>query len=136
MKLEEGMYVRTKDGLIRKCVTVDLEDTDAYELDDYIYVEYGDEINWLDEAELEKYISKSGYNIIDLIEEGDYVNGYPVVDFDVTYFNGIDRREEPKWIGVIVEKNMGFSKTYFKNEDIKTILTKEQYENNCYRIEE
>lgn len=31
---------------------------------------------------------------------------------------------------------MGFAQTHFKNEDIKTILTKEQFENNVYRIGE
>lgn len=122
MKLEEGMYVRTKDGLIRKCVTVDLEDTDAYELDDYIYVEYGDEINWLDEAELEKYISKSSYNIIDLIEEGDYVNGSKVIDIvenDVYVSNFY----EEQCIGQVSKKN------------IKSIVTKEQIESIKYEVE-
>lgn len=109
MKLEEGMYVRTSKGKIRK-----FESNNSM-------------------ARV-PFMIKCSYNIIDLIEEGDYVNGYPVVDFDVTYFNGIDRREEPKRIGVIVEKNVGFIKTYFKNEDIKTILTKEQFESMAYNV--
>ena len=124
MKISEGMYVRTEKGEIKKI---------------FQYDEQEDNLIWCTlncHATIKSSIVKASYNIIDLIEEGDYVNGYPVVDFDVTYFNGIDRREEPKRIGVIVEKNMGFSKTYFKNEDIKTILTKEQYENNCYKVEE
>ena len=126
MKLEPNMYVRTDNGIIGK-IYEQIGDMFTYKDNNRDYITYGLSHN---------EILKSSYNIIDLIEEGDFVNGYPVVDFDVTYFNGIDRREEPKRIGVIVEKNMGFSKTYFKNEDIKTILTKEQYENNCYRIEE
>ena len=131
MKLEEGMYVRTKDGLIRKCVTVDLEDTDAYELDDYIYVEYGDEINWLDEAELEKYISKSSYNIIDLIEEGDILLIKDFVDEACMIFNDMYYIQNENQLFNIkrdLEKN--------KNMKISKILTKEQYENNCYKVEE
>ena len=129
MKLEVGMYVRTKDGLIRKCVTVDLEDTDAYELDDYIYVKYGDEINWLDEAELEKYISKSSYNIIDLIEAGDYVNGYEVVDVLKNFKVLVDKLELCTQTGNYYLKS-------FSSNQIKDIVTKEQFESMKYEVKE
>ena len=142
MKLEEGMYVRTKDGLIRKCVTVDLEDTDAYELDDYIYVKYGDEINWLDEAELEKYISKSSYNIIDLIEEGDYVNGYKIDYINSKCETPFLRSNQPYRVdntlySTLAEKGKDYNQPlHFYNEDIKSIVTKEQFESMKYEVKE
>ena len=133
MKIEEGMYVRTRNGIAKILGKVNDPCNYYYKMlitDKFLKIH--DDTEYINDLD----VIKASYNIIDLIEEGDYVNGYPVVDFDVTYFNGIDRREEPKRIGVIVEKKVGFSKTYFKNEDIKTILTKEQYENNCYKVDD
>ena len=55
MKLEVGMYRKNKFGQISKITKTDLlfEST-------------------------EEYTKKASHNIIDLIEEGDYVNGYLV----------------------------------------------------------
>lgn len=71
-------------------------------------------------------IVKHSKNIIDLIEAGDYVNGHKVyevvkdtlISYVVLELVGsyIDTLEE------IIEK------------DIKTILTKKQYEANCYKV--
>lgn len=77
---------------------------------------------------------KASHNIIDLIEVGDYVNGYKIIGFDETYFNGTDRRKEPKKIEVIINNGKFEYENRIKKEDIKTILTKEQFENNCYKL--
>ena len=78
------------------------------------------------------FLGKISENIIDLIEVGDIVNDYKVTDFDLEYFNGNDRREEPKRYAVIVDK---FCNNHIKEDKIETILTKEQYEKNCYKID-
>lgn len=65
-----------------------------------------------------KAIVKHSKNIIDLIEVGDYVNG--------KYVKEINQYKDGKsiiaLIGIIDEKN------------IKTILTHEQYNANCYKV--
>lgn len=70
--------------------------------------------NWCDSAAVENFSE----NIIDLIEVGDYVNG--------KYVKEINQYKDGKsiiaLIGIIDEKN------------IKTILTHEQYNANCYKI--
>ncbi|MBO5004903.1 MAG: hypothetical protein J6D03_06660 [Clostridia bacterium] len=82
------------------------------------------------------YIVKHSKNIIDLIEEGDLVNEYKVINFDLTYFNGVDRRKEQKRIGVVVDNGEFKFKNYIKQDDIKTILTKEKFESECFRLKE
>lgn len=72
---------------------------------------------------------KHSFNIKELIEEGDYVNEQKVLclkknnddcrdDIGTSYIEGIDI-----YLG-------------YDESDIKTILTHEQYERNCYRLEE
>ena len=74
MKLEVGMYVRTKDGIIAK---VDYIDNDTILFDKELYRTYGDSIDFLEKDNLERII-KASYNIIDILEIGDYVNGSPI----------------------------------------------------------
>ena len=76
-----------------------------------------------------KLIEKASHNIIDLIEVGDYVNSYKVLFID--YDLGLKelKHKNIKCIGDTEDRET------FYNEDIKTILTHEQFENNCYKIE-
>lgn len=88
MKLEVGMYVRTKDGHIDKiknidvdwyCLDDDKEETfhKVYQLNNLYYDNYFDEENdWISET----FIVNASYSIIDLVKLGDYVNGYPVTE--------------------------------------------------------
>ena len=117
MKLEEGMYVRTDEG-IRKII----EDYDErYELDKslhYLYPEGHD----LYKDDLEELDIKASHNIVDLIEVGDYVNGHKVYETGVFGHNG-----------------KSFCKLYgnvspFYEEDIRSILTREQFENMKYEV--
>ena len=68
-------------------------------------------------------IKKHSKNIIDLIEAGDYVNGILIEDIEeidnkkVFYSNG----EMIAWTN--------------RDKGIETILTKEQYQANCYTVE-
>lgn len=72
-------------------------------------------------------VVKSSPNIIDLIEVGDYVNGYKVD------FTNIENKLTYE------EKNIGFYDgdgdiTLFEN-DIKSIVTKEQFKSMEYEVE-
>ena len=63
-------------------------------------------------------IIKASYNIIDLIEVGDYVNGLPVRFVEENRVD-IGQAEDYLWL---------------KNEHIKSIVTKEQFEQMLYKV--
>ena len=118
IKAEVGEYVRTKNGYIMK---ID-ENTNIFNLgykEQYVDMEttkYG--------FTCEEEIVKHSKQLIDLIEVGDYVNGREVKY--VAIFEGFPNH--PKLIFV--------DKTHLmpENENIKIILTKEQFEANCYKV--
>ena len=64
---------------------------------------------------------------IDLIEVGDFVNGYRVisVDYDVTN----DTTE-----CIELDLNSNYQYNFISIRQIQTILTKEQYMANCYKV--
>lgn len=66
---------------------------------------------------------KSSSNIIDLIQVGDYVNGYLIIEKDIN--------NELRYID-LKDRNM----KYVKYLDIKSILTKEKFESMEYKIRE
>lgn len=74
-------------------------------------------------------IAKHSKNLIDLIEVGDIVNNHYVkavyLDGAVKYIK-LDNAYSP-------ENHFTGVRTY--EDDIETILTHEQYEQNCYKIE-
>lgn len=69
-------------------------------------------------------ITKHSKNIIDLIEEGDFVNGYPV-------------RKIPNFNNELCNFDLNTMEwTPLRNIDVYyNILTKEQYQANCYTVE-
>ena len=117
MKINEGMYVRTKEGLIDK-VIIDYKGCCNNPNCNCKHVSC--EHNYYDEEN----IIKASDNLIDLIEVGDYVNGLLVTRI---YF---DEEANKKYL------NLYGSVSEWEEEDIKTILTKEQYENNCYKVDD
>lgn len=74
-------------------------------------------------------ISKHSKNIVDLIEVGDIVNGYKVI-------NVINEEPCPSGKCIDIDSSKDSSECTLWEEDIRTILTKEQYEANCYKVEE
>jgi len=132
MNLEVGMYVRINEDMRIICLGIG-KVLDI--IQDNIYVDMRNKLPISFDI---KKITKASHNIIDLIEEGDYVNGYLVTGFDETYFNGNDRLKEAKRIAVEVDRdsNMGFRPIRFKNDDIKLIATKEQMVQISYKIGE
>lgn len=75
-------------------------------------------------------IAKHSFNLIDLIEVGDYVNGKEVKH--IAMFEGFP--DYPKLI-FVDETHLIPSETC-KNEEIKSIVTKEQMASIEYRVEE
>ena len=73
-------------------------------------------------------IIKHSKNLIDLIEKDDYVNGRKVKH--IAMFEGFP--DYPKLI--FVDETHLIPDDTCKNEDIKTILTKESYMANCYKV--
>ena len=120
LDLRENMYVRTKDGIIAK---VDYIDNDTIFFDKELYRTYGDSIDFLEKDDLER-IAKASYNIIDILEENDYVNGNPVCIIKEDEHNR-------KWI--YTDSNYKYG---YLEEDIKSILTHEQMEQMAYKVGE
>lgn len=125
MELREGMYVRTKKGYIAKILGVD------YLLDDN-----GCKLNNIEAIYLDKMVDEIGKdiyagcvsqvfkecrvsdNLIDLIEVGDYVNGYKVI---YVYPNLIKVDSTDIW--------------EIHSRDIKSIVTKEMFNSVKYEVE-
>lgn len=125
MDIEVGEYVRTPEqGFIGKLVEINRYVTNYYKID------VGREIRRPDGHSDHYIYSRDGLglkhskNIKDLIQVGDYVNGMEVLNI--------------KNKTIYVEWSNEFDEyTGFVDENtIKTILTKEQYEANCYRLED
>lgn len=125
MKLEVGMYVRLVNDvedivIINKIANV-FETTILTENDGSIYQgEYTKE-----------NVVKASYDIIDLIEVGDYVNRYPVTAIlsSNNKVYEIQVKRPNNRTGVWIERIRN-------NGDIKSIVTKEQFENMKYIIGE
>ena len=107
-KIKAGEFVRTKDGYIGKCQKID--------------VYYGD---ILIRTELKRIIYdfevvKHSFNIIDLIEEGDYVNGNKVLDNVSNAFLEVS------------SSSLGNNRIFAYM--IKSIVTKEQFKAMEYEV--
>lgn len=107
-------YVRTNDGYIGQVKDIVCKGYPIKKLEGYIVLD--DE----DGTILNPEEVKHSFNIIDLIEEGDIVNG------QIVY-----KEEE----GLAVERAENIMcYELIKEIKIEEILTHEQYERNCYRI--
>lgn len=118
-EIQVGECVRTKRGFIGKVINVnDFRPPEAifaieYGGDDYGFAGYED-------------IRSHSFNIIDLIEIGDYVNGVEVIEIDEKTIRG------EKMIETNCEGNN--STRYFVNDEIKTIITHEQMKSMEYKV--
>lgn len=104
--MKVGDYVRTKDGRIDKIESIH---NGLYVLENFPY------------SCNEHWLIKSSANIIDLIEVGDYVNGVMVTEIK----DGKPFKED-------------YNDPYYSYyiDDIYSIVTKEQFSQMEYRIEE
>ena len=107
------MFVRTKDGKIFDCFV-------SKQMGKPIYYPKNSKTNgYIDYNE----VYNKSENIINILEVGDYVNGYYVEDVLKTFVN------------VAVGSNYFQSPTIYE-KDIKSIVTKQQFENIEYKVGE
>ena len=113
-KIEVGEYVRFNNGEIGK--VIDIKEYPSR----IVYSEYG-------EVGLISDIVKHSRQLIDLIEVGDFVNGYRVI-------NVINEGPCPSGKCVDIDSSKDSSECTLWGNDIQTILTKESYMANCYKV--
>ena len=117
-KIEVGEYVRTKEGEIHKVIKIMEDDGDW----DYYCCENNTGYFAMD-------IAKHNKQLIYLIEKNDYVNGSKVLAVMEDMETGELHLE---MTSNYTNEEIGDCTIYDK--DIKTILTKESYMANCYKV--
>ena len=133
MKLEVGMYIRTKDGIIDK-VIIDYNGHCASPNCECKRISCAK--NYYDEDK----IVKASFNIIDILEKGDYVNGVEITEI---YEKGDSFRGNRNYIfkeKIIEVANDNYEtipvEALFTNNGIETIVTHEQMEQMAYKVGE
>ena len=124
--IKVGMYVRTNYGIIEIINNI-LEYTgDVYYLNSFhTAVKLDKETNV---AGSKGKVIKASFNIIDLIEVGDYVNDYKILDM-------VDVKDSNEKAFTIFQHKGTDTIYFYSNEDIKSIVTKEQFESVKYEVE-
>ena len=120
MDIKIGEYVRTRDcknlpSLIGKVISIDNDmlHLDCFEPSQVI---------------LADDIIKHSKNIIDLIETGDFVNR--------NFIDYIDEDDGELILKYNWNEEYNVLDMKIKNDEIISVLTKEQYNQNCYKVEE
>lgn len=113
-EIKVGEYVRTR-GIIGKLARIEYDKVDV-SLKWYVLDRGNYGISYVNKP----YIEKHSFNIIDLIEVGDYVNGYKVL-YQASCYSYFDT-DTCDWI-------------YIKQDNqIKSIVTKEQFKSREYEV--
>ena len=122
-EIKEGEYIRTLGGTIAKVLRVRTKTSfrannghictspERYFIDDFKRYSVS-----------KPYVKKHSKDVIDLIEEGDYVNGYKV--------NNIENGK------LIIGDTTQVIEQIVENDEIETVVTKEQFSNMEYKVEE
>ena len=127
MKLEEGMYCRYN-GIISKISWISQQKNEGLDniTEALFHLENDKVLRYPDDN------FEVSFNIIDLIKEGDYVNGlrveksrYGELYTGYVYCGGVIQRTEEAYAIFIEDMDI---------EDIEDIMTKECFENNCYKV--
>jgi len=134
MELKEGMYVRTEKGKIIK-----IEKLHIYEHDKILVNINGYLVNSLE-------ILKASYNIIDLIEEKDFCE---IEFYSERYKERVKRIFEVGYVARGERSHISFENAHCQldiingewskhdkclNPEIKSIVTKEQFESVSYKV--
>ena len=123
MKLEVGMYVRTKNKTLmppQVAKIINITKDSGYKNQYYIEIDK----NLIPSYEFHIYqedIVKASYNIIDILEEDDYANEEVITK--------IKEDKDGKYLVTIYND-------VIRNKDIKSVITHEQIEQISYRIGE
>ena len=130
--IKVGNFIRTNKGVIGKLIRIERDDIDI-SLKWYVFSDGKNEI-YVNKP----YIVNYSQNLIDLIEVGDYVNGYKVLEIaDSIYKNSkrilIYRNEKERyerWIYI-----QEFDGKIYTQDDIVEIVTKELFSSVKYEVE-
>lgn len=133
MKLEVGMYVRYTRGMINGYAPLRIARITDCEDNELIKIDKGQVI-------LRSDVIKASHSLIDLIDLGDYVNGYKVLEICTGNFelnNPLNVKAlKLEFIKEDINSNIPFFKRYnfITNSEIKSIITKEQFESMKYEV--
>lgn len=145
-EIKEGDYIRTEDGEIRKIVNIDKTEQTENNPVEILWCNLDKPIKILKECSKDTIYAiemsdaqklKHSNNILDLIEVGDIVNEYRVLAIEASIYANSkriliyknEREKYERWI--YIQEYNGRIKC---QDDIVEILTKEQYEANCYKV--
>lgn len=135
MELKVGMYVRNENGISKylglgkDVLTNDESNQFKHYANQHLFDrnifdvghDWGDTLSDEEFKNIDKYIEKEpSYDVIDLIEIGDYVNGLPVVH---------NAKKNGGNIVIVINGNA------YNEENIKSIVTKEQFNSVKYEVE-
>ena len=120
--MKVGDYVRTKYGIAKYISDKFTKNAMYYVVDKDIMICNVE--GWENCLSGSNEIIKSSPNIIDLIEVGDYVNGHKVVDI----------AKAPKRAVYIEDVKQKSGLIPYTRDNIKSILTKEQFESMEYKV--
>lgn len=133
MKLEVGMYVRTKycgicdEIAIRKIIKIDKINNNWFYIDKNVCDIYKDYTNKLNTVNVEK----ASFNIIDILEVGDVIIDKEGHKYPINYEFETDYNGEYNSYEITIDDYI----TLFLKDDL-SIVTKEQFEQMEYRIGE
>lgn len=127
MKLEVGQFVRFKD---KRNITYIRKIREIPQDNRYASIYLDKEANYSKGLSL-KNIIKASYNIIDILEVGDYVNGMEVTRISGTRYDKNDLHCYCEHNG-----NENWQQVMIPVKNIKSIVTKEQFEEMSYKIKE
>lgn len=132
--IKVGDYIRTKDGVIAKVTRIDISmvdcDRDVFDLDNGAMMEIPCEY-------IQEYIVKHSPNLIDLIEVGDYVNGYKILEMKDSIY------KKSKRILIFISEKLKYERWIYIQEhdgkihtqdDIVSVATKEQFKSIEYVV--
>lgn len=122
MDIKVGEYVRINNDN-RNCIGVG-KVTKIF--NDVIYLDMNNKYDLPVSFKIENII-KHSKNIIDLIEVGDIVNGRLVLQVDY-------KKQNVCLLIPLTDTKANTNIMWYGYEDIKTILTHEQYNANCYKV--
>lgn len=119
LELRENMYYRTYSGFINKIISIKDYNEREYLLNGF-YINKKDTIK------------KASYNIIDILEVGDYVNGSEILDFKYEF---IEENDNFTNFAVITENcYLENTDSWIIEKNIKSVITHEQIEQMAYKV--
>lgn len=123
--IQVNEYVRLKGGSIQKVLSIQPYFENNKNLSEYDYISTENLKQWK-RYQFEEIVVKHSFNIIDIIEEGDYVNGYKVsfILKDIEKFVLCDYPVEE---GIINHYK-------FYNRGIESVVAREQFEKMEYKV--